>query len=137
MANAKLGAVHGFAGPLGGMYPAPHGGICARLLPLVMEANLRALRKRGGNETQLDRFVQVARLLTGRSNARAEDGIQWLRELDVALNIPGLRTYGLKASEFADVIERARRSSSMKGNPVELSDAELEGILEAALRPPA
>ena len=133
LANAKLGAVHGFAGPLGGMYSAPHGGICARLLPIVMEANLRALRERGGKGSQLDRFSEVARLLTGKPDANAEDGIRWLRELAVALHIPGLSTYGVKASEFGDVIDRARRSSSMKGNPVELSDAELRAILEAAL----
>ena len=46
LANAKLGAVHGFAGVLGGMYDAPHGGVCAALLPPVMAANITALRER-------------------------------------------------------------------------------------------
>jgi alcohol dehydrogenase class IV len=133
LANVKLGAVHGLAGPLGGMYPAPHGGICARLLPLVMDVNLRSLRERGGNERQLVRFSEVARLLTGSPDAGAEDGISWLQDLGVALKVPALRTYGVNASEFPDVIDRARQSSSMKGNPVDLSDAQLMGILEAAL----
>jgi len=137
LANAKLGAVHGFAGPLGGMYPAPHGGICARLLPIVMDVNLRALRERAGNASQLDRFSEVARLLTGRQDASAEDGISWLRALVVDLRIPGLSRYGLQESEFVDVIDRARRSSSMKGNPVDLSDAEVASILEASLEPAA
>ena len=43
LANAKLGAVHGFAGPLGGLFPAPHGMICARLLPFVVEAQCARL----------------------------------------------------------------------------------------------
>jgi len=137
LANAKLGAVHGFAGPLGGMYPAPHGGICARLLPIIMEVNLRALRQRAGSASQLDRFSEVARLLTGRHDATAEDGISWLRALVMDLKIPGLGKYGLQESEYADVIDRARRSSSMKGNPVELSDEELAGILDASLEPAA
>jgi alcohol dehydrogenase class IV len=133
LANAKLGAVHGFAGALGGMYPAPHGGICARLLPGVMDANLRALRERGNHAQELVRFSEVARLLTGRPDASAEDGISWLEGLVAALDIPSLKTYGVKASELTEVIHRARQSSSMKGNPVELSNAELTGILEAAL----
>jgi alcohol dehydrogenase class IV len=133
LANAKLGAVHGFAGPLGGMYPAPHGGICARLLPIVMQANLRALRERGEDSRQLERFSEVARLLTGDHDASPEDGIAWLLDLGNALGIHGLGTYGVKATEFADVIGRARHSSSMKGNPIELSDAELLGVLEAAM----
>ena len=133
LANAKLGAVHGLAGPLGGMYPAPHGGICARLLPLVMDANLRALRKQANSAQALERFSEVARLLTGRPGARPEEGIRWLQDLVGALEIPALKSYGVKASEFADVIGRAKHSSSMKGNPVEVSNAELAGILEAAL----
>jgi alcohol dehydrogenase class IV len=133
LANAKLGAVHGFAGPLGGMYPAPHGSICARLLPIVMQANLRALRERGEDSRQLERFSEVARLLTGDHDASPEDGIAWLLDLGNALGIHGLGTYGVKATEFADVIGRARHSSSMKGNPIELSDAELLGVLEAAM----
>jgi alcohol dehydrogenase class IV len=133
LANAKLGAVHGLAGPLGGMYPAPHGGICARLLPLVMEANLRALSERGTSPEALERFSEVAQLLTGRPGASPEDGIRWLQDLVAALEIPPLAMYGVSASEFAEVIDRARQSSSMKGNPIELSNAQLTGILEAAL----
>jgi len=137
LANAKLGAVHGFAGPIGGMFPAPHGAICARLLPLVMETNLRAIQgARHGVPLQapiLGRFAEVAQILTSDPSARAEDGIQWLHELCTALKIPSLATYGIKESDFSAVVLQARKASSMKGNPIELTDSELTQIMERAL----
>src|SRR5678816_3584886 len=56
LANAGLGAVHGFSGPIGGMFPAPHGAICAALLPHVMAVNIRALRLRQSNGQTLARY---------------------------------------------------------------------------------
>jgi alcohol dehydrogenase class IV len=133
LANAKLGATHGFAGPLGGMFPAPHGAVCAILLPLVLEANLKAVRERESGNRVLSRFAEVARLLTASPQAQPEDGVFWLRELCAALGIPGLGTYGVQGSDFPEVIAAARKSSSMKGNPVKLTDEECASILENAL----
>jgi alcohol dehydrogenase class IV len=133
LANARLGAVHGFAGPLGGMFPAPHGVVCARLLPLVMEANLRALRKRDQSSPALARFTEVATLLTNNTQAKAEDGIRWLQKLVQCLNIPPLAAYGLTKADFPSIIDQARKASSMKGNPVYLTDEELTEILDNAI----
>jgi len=133
LANAKLGAVHGFAGPIGGMFPAAHGAVCARLLPIVLETNLKALRKREGEAAILGRFAEVARLLTGDPSARAEDGIEWLRDLCSALGIRGLKTYGVREADFAEIIAAAGKSSSMKGNPIGLTEQECSGILMMAL----
>lgn len=133
LANARLGAVHGFAGPIGGMFPAPHGGICARLLPLAMETNLRALRARDASNPILSRFTEVACLLTGKATARAEDGIEWLNRLCTDLNIPRLGEYGVTGSDIPAIIAPSRRASSMKGNPIELTEDELAAILERAL----
>ena len=133
LANAKLGAVHGFAGPLGGMFPAPHGVICARLLPLVMDANLTAFREREPQSQTLERFDEVAQMLTGNASAKAEAGIRWLKELGAALNIPPLAGYGISKSDFPEIIAQAKKASSMKGNPIELKDEELLGVLEAAV----
>jgi alcohol dehydrogenase class IV len=133
LANAKLGAVHGLAGPLGGMFPAPHGAICARLLPLVMAENLRALRARSPQNPLLTRFDVVAITLTSNVNARAEEGIAWLEALVDTLRVPGLASYGLTKNEIPNLVEKAQRSSSMKGNPLELSREELAGIAERAL----
>ena len=86
LANAKLGAVHGFASPIGGMFPAPHGAVCARLLPFVMEANLRALRVRLPDSEALRRYDEIARILTNRVDATAEDGVAWVRDALPTLN---------------------------------------------------
>jgi alcohol dehydrogenase class IV len=133
LANAKLGAVHGFAGPLGGMYPIPHGTACAALLAPVMEANIRALRERQPDSPSLARYTEVARLLTGQPQASAEDGAAWARELTAALNIPPLAQYGVRREHFPEIVEKAARASSMKGNPIPLTDTELTAVLETAL----
>jgi alcohol dehydrogenase class IV len=133
LANAKLGAVHGFAGPLGGMLGAPHGVICARLLPLVFAANLEALKSRDPESPALRRFDETARILTGSNSATAQDGIDWLSELCHYLRVPGLSQFGLKEEDFATVVDKARKSSSAKGNAIALSSEELTSILAAAV----
>jgi alcohol dehydrogenase class IV len=132
LANAKLGAVHGFAGVLGGMFPAPHGAVCARLLPLVLEQNVISLRQREPGNPALERYREVARLLTGRPDAEIEDGVDWLRVLVQELAIPPLSDYGLEEKAFADVIAKSARASSMQGNPIMLTEEEMGAILEKA-----
>jgi len=133
LANAKLGAVHGLAGVLGGMLCAPHGAICARLLPLVMGKNIQALESREPGSPALDRYEDIARLLTGSSTAGRDDGLDWVENLCVALKVPPLRDFGLKKLDFTAVIAKAQKASSMKGNPVTLSDKELMEILEKGI----
>ncbi len=133
LANAKLGAVHGFAGVLGGKYDAPHGAICGRLLPHVMEVNIAALEEREPEHPALERYGDVAVILTGDFEATAEDGAGWVRSLCRSLQIPGLSAYGVRRQDFPEIIGQARQSSSMKGNPLTLTDAELQMILEQAL----
>lgn len=131
LANAKLGAVHGFAGPIGGMFPGPHGAVCAALLPAVVAANVAALTRCGADVAR--RFDEVARLVTGQVNARAQDGVAWLRETCGALGIPGLRAYGIAMDHAPAIVRKARAASSMKGNPVELGDEELHDILARSI----
>lgn len=133
LANAKLGAVHGFAGVLGGMFNAPHGGICAALLPPVMRTNMQALSERDPDNPILGRFDEIGKMLTGDSSATAADGIAWLEETVKLLEIPSLGTYGIAETDFATIIAKSRNSSSMKGNPLVLTDDELMAILKAAL----
>jgi alcohol dehydrogenase class IV len=132
LANARLGGVHGLAGPLGGRYPAPHGSICAILLPIVMETNLRALRSRHPDSPVLDRFREVAQLLTGDPASNAEDAAACLFEMRNLMAIPTLSAYGVKSEDFPLLVEQAQHASSMKGNPVQLTDNELMVILEKA-----
>lgn len=126
LANAGLGAVHGFAAPLGAMFNAPHGAICAALLAPVMRANIRATQNK-------DRFEEVARRLTGNPAATAEQGPEFVARLARDLSIPTLREHGVTREHFPEILSKARNASSMKANPVPLSDADLEEILAEAL----
>lgn len=132
LANARLGAVHGFAGVLGGTTGHAHGAICARLLPFVMEANIRAAGERG-TPGILQRYIEIARTLTGDPEADAWGGVSWVRGLCAEMKIPPLREAGLSRTDCGRLIPLAQRASSMQGNPVKLSEEELRGILEAAL----
>jgi alcohol dehydrogenase class IV len=132
LANAGLGAVHGFAAAIGGMFPAPHGGICAAVLPHAMAVNIAALRERDPAGRALFRYEEVARLITGRSHATAEDGAAWIATLCDRLEVPLLRTYGVTAGDAEAVIEKAANASSMKANPLVLTNDELHQVLERA-----
>lgn len=133
LANAGLGAVHGFAAVIGGTFDAPHGALCAALLPDVMEENLAALRQRQPNDPALSRYETVGRLLTGNASASADEGVGWVRRLVKELQIAPLRDYGLESVDFPEVIEKSSKASSMKANPIVLLPGELEAILRRAL----
>lgn len=126
LANAGLGVVHGFAAPIGGMFDAPHGAVCAAILPLGMQANIRA----GG---ALERYREVARVLTDDHNATPEDGLTWVTTLVRQLAIPTLAKYGIRPEHIDELVSKAARASSMKANPVELSAAELHRIMEQSI----
>lgn len=133
LANAGLGVVHGFAAPLGGTWKAPHGALCAAILPHGMAANVAALRARAPRHPALGRYATIARLLTGRNEARAEDGIDWVRGLCVELNIPSLRAWGVTEADLLAIVEKAARASSMQANPLLLTSEELLAVIAAAL----
>jgi alcohol dehydrogenase class IV len=133
LANAKLGAVHGFAGPIGGMFPAPHGAVCGRLLPYVMEVNVRALQQRAPESETLRRYEEIAQLLTGDPKATAFDGAVWVERLCEALHLPRLAAYGVTPRDFALLVDKAAVASSMQGNPVKLTTDEMNEILARAL----
>jgi alcohol dehydrogenase class IV len=132
LANAGLGVVHGFAAPLGGRWKAPHGALCAALLPHGIAANVAALRARGPDHPALERYATIARLLTGRPEAGVEDGIDWIRETTIELHVPALRAWGIKEADLPGVVEEAARASSMKANPLALTGAELLAVITAA-----
>lgn len=132
LANAGLGAVHGFAGPFGGMYGAPHGAVCAALLPEVVAVNVKALRQRQPGSMALARYAELAHLLTGSAEATIDDAIIWLRALVAGLEIPPLSHYGFHRADAPALVEKASAASSMKANPIVLTDAELTAIVNAA-----
>jgi len=132
LANAGLGVVHGFAAPLGGGWKAPHGALCAALLPHGMAANVAALRARAPQHPALERYAVIARLLTGRNEASADDGIDWVHALCTDLEIPALRAWGITEADLHGVVEKAARATSMQANPLPLTGEELLAVVTAA-----
>ena len=133
LANAKLGAVHGLAGVIGGTADVPHGMACAALLAPVVEANVRVLRSGRPGGPDLDRYTEAARLLTGSPAASIDDGLTWIRETVSQLAVPGLAAFGIGPQHVDDVAAKAGRSSSMQGNPVALTHSDLRAIVLQAL----
>jgi alcohol dehydrogenase class IV len=133
LANAKLGAVHGLAGVIGGTADVPHGVACAALLAPVIEANVRALRSGPAGHPALDRYTEAARLLTGKPAASIGDGLAWIRETVSQLAVPGLAAFGIGPQHAEDIAAKAAGSSSMQGNPVALSHSDLIAAVRQAL----
>lgn len=132
LANAGLGVVHGLAAPLGGQWQAPHGALCAALLPHGMAANLTALRARAPQHPVLERYAVIARLLTGRNDASADEGVHWVQALCAELHVPPLRAWGIAEAALGGVVEKAVRASSMQANPLPLTAGELLAVARAA-----
>jgi alcohol dehydrogenase class IV len=133
LANSGLGAVHGFAAPIGGMFDAPHGAVCATLLPRVMNANVNALEARFAESESLIRYQEIARWLTGDEQATPRDGVRWVEQLGADLKIPSLASFGIKESDIPALVEKVGNASSMKANPLPLTEPELTVILTGAL----
>jgi len=133
LANSKLGAVHGFAGPLGGNIHAPHGSICGCLLPFVMEANIKELKSKQKSSIALFKYNEIAKILTRNEDADLFDCIVFVQKLCDFFDIPNLAELGLSRNKINTIVEQAQRASSMKGNPILLPHEELQNILTSAL----
>jgi alcohol dehydrogenase class IV len=133
LTNAKLGAVHGLAGPIGGEISVHHGAICASLLPNVMAVNISALTHRSPDHPALERYANIGKILCGDRMATAESGIQWVRNFCLHAKIQSLSNVGLTESKFPNIIEKSLKASSMKGNPITLTADELRNILQMSM----
>jgi alcohol dehydrogenase len=136
LANAGLGAVHGLASPLGALLPIPHGTACGAVLWQTMAANIAALEALAPGSPALARYAEAGRILTGlpdKADGAARAAlVENLRDMVERLAVPGLGTFGMGREHIAAVVADSP-GSSMQTNSVALSDAELSGILEAAL----
>jgi alcohol dehydrogenase class IV len=133
LANARLGAVHGIAGPLGGAFPVPHGAACAALLAPVAAANVRALRERDPGAPALARYAEAAAMLGGGEDAAPEDASRLLAGLAARLGVAPLASFGVRRGDLPELARKAMLAGSMRGNPVALTHDEIAAILEAAL----
>jgi alcohol dehydrogenase len=137
LANAGLGAVHGLASPLGGQLPVPHGMACGAVLWQTIETNILALGERDPGSPALGRYADAGRILAGLPEARPAGEaraalVDTLRGWVTALGVPGLSAFGMGAQDIPAIVADSP-GSSMRTNPVALTDAELTSILQRSL----
>ena len=136
LAQAGLGSVHGLASPLGAFFPIPHGVVCGTLVAAATDMNIRALRERAPNSRSLEKYAQLGRLLTGRPEAPSDEAwvllVQTLRDWTQRMGLPRLGGYGIQESDIPRIVANCR-GSSMKSNPVELTDIEVRDVLKQRL----
>ena len=133
LANSGLGAVHGIAGPFGGMFSgAPHGAVCAALLPASLQINERLLGKRYSNHECHLRLKELTHMITGNQDAEFCEALAWISQTVDLLEIPGLSSYGLNAKEVPSLVEKSMKASSMKGNPIQFSATEITELIHLA-----
>ena len=136
LAQTGLGAVHGLASPLGAFFPVPHGVVCGTLVGAATRANLTALRERDPDHPSWCKYARAGELLHGRHYPSIEEAhaalLTLLDEWTERLALPRLNAYGIQESDFARIVAHSR-GSSMKTNPLVLSDAEIQSILKQRL----
>jgi alcohol dehydrogenase len=136
LAQCGLGSVHGLASPLGAFFPIPHGVVCGTLVGAATRVNIRAMREREPDNPALRKYAEAGILLSGRmfnSEEAAQDGLvelleQWTRQLA----LPRLGGFGMSEADIGRVVANCR-GGSMQTNPLELTDAELAGLLQSRL----
>jgi alcohol dehydrogenase len=133
LANAGLRIVHGFASPLGGLFPIPHGVVCGTLMAIANKVTLQAMRAREPQNPALAKMSRVGKILsreTGKSeNYYADFLINTLEEWTAQLAIPRLSDYRVKASAKDTIVEQ----TSNRNNPIKLTREEMFSILESRL----
>jgi alcohol dehydrogenase class IV len=137
LAQSGLGAIHGLASPLGAMFPIPHGVACGALMVATVETNLLALERRSPGSPALVRYATIGRALADLpTHATEEDAraalVATLRYWVDELEVPRLGSWGVE-TDVIDTIVAGARGSSMRTNPIILSDDEIAGILQASI----
>jgi len=136
LAQAGLGSVHGLASPLGAFFPIPHGVVCGTLVATATEINIRALRAREPANPALAKYAHLAAVLSGGKTGSNEEAwetlARTLADWVERMELPRLSRYGVKASDLAGVVAGSR-GSSMKTNPIVLTDDEVAAVLEHRL----
>jgi alcohol dehydrogenase class IV len=136
LAQVGLGSVHGLASPLGAFFPIPHGVVCGTLVAEATRANIQALKDRDPECDALAKYAQTGRLLVNDGHLSDETALakllETLEDWTFKLNLPRLSTYGVRQQDFPAIVANSR-GSSMKTNPIVLTDDEIRAILAARL----
>ena len=134
LANAGLGAVHGFAGPMGGYFDIPHGVVCGTLLGETTRVSIELmLREPQKYHIALQKYARAGALLSGKTTGALEEDIEnllamldfWIKET----NIARLAQFGITEQDFSKILDK----TDCKNAPVTLSREQLAGILAARL----
>ena len=136
LAQVGLGSVHGLASPLGAFFPIPHGAVCGTLVAVATEVNLKALKARDTNNPALQRYAEAGRLCANAPQLNDNDAhdalLSRLYDLSETLNMPRLSEYGISPEDIPKIVENSR-GSSMKTNPIVLTDEEIAAIVKARI----
>ena len=130
LTHVGLGSVHGFAGPLGGRLRTAHGEICATLLPTAIQTNLQALHDRQPNHPAIAKYDEAATLILNQPNATHHHLCDWIQQTLIDMRIPTLQQAGLTPDQFMPTLQQAQQATSMKCNPIELTQNELYHLVE-------
>ena len=135
LAQVGLGSVHGMAPPLGSLFPISHGVACGTMLAEATELNIRALQERLPESPALAKYARVGRMLSKETLTDDEALAALVRDLRAwveRLGLPRLSAFGVTEADLPRIAANSR-GSSMKSNPLVVSDEELVEILSRRL----
>lgn len=136
LAQVGLGSVHGLASPLGAFYPIPHGVVCGTLVAAATEVNINSMLAREPDNVALDKYARLGEVLCQRRHASREAAwqalIDLLKQWTDTMQLARLSHYGLTQAGLAHVVKHSR-GSSMKTNPIVLTDEEIHQVLQMRL----
>jgi alcohol dehydrogenase len=136
LAQTGLGSVHGLASPLGALFPIPHGVVCGTLVAAATRVNVAAIQAREPDNIALGKYADIGRLLSGSHGQSAAENrdrlVRLLEDWTHAMALPPLSALGVAAADL-DRVVAGSRGSSMKTNPIVLTDEEIASVVMARL----
>jgi len=136
LAQVGLGSVHGLAAPMGAFFPIPHGVVCGTLVASATRVNIEVMQARESDNPALDKYARLAEILCERRIREPAAAYTALIDLLAGwterLQLPRLARYDITAADIPHIVAHSR-GSSMKTNPVLLTDGEIARVLEARL----
>lgn len=132
LAQTGLGSVHGLAAPMGAFFPIPHGVACGTLVAGATRVNIAALQDRAPADIALAKYAHAAEILCDREMREFAVAytalVDTLEDWTARLQLPRLTQFGISMDDVPRIVANSR-GSSMKTNPIVLTDEEIARIL--------